>query len=293
MQRPDIILIAGATASGKSKLALDLAERWGGEIINTDSMQIYPRLRVLTARPDAVDMAQIPHHLYGYAPIQEAYSVARWLEDVKKTVDGLYARGVVPIFVGGTGLYFKALEEGLAGTPEIPSKIREKIRGELILGGSQTLYDQLIELDPEGAKKLKHTEGQRIARALEVVVASGKPLQFFQDQPVPTPLLSGKNCQRTVLLPDRAVLHQRISERADLMIEQGAIEEVRGLLALELPEEATVLKAIGVRQIRDYILGKQNLKEAIMRVKAATRQYSKRQSTWFRGQFSSDWRFEG
>ncbi|MEE9315054.1 MAG: tRNA (adenosine(37)-N6)-dimethylallyltransferase MiaA [Rhizobiaceae bacterium] len=291
VQKPDAILIAGPTASGKSKLALELARRYGGEIVNTDSMQIYPVLRVLSARPDEVDMAQTPHHLYGYAPIEEPYSVARWLEDAKQKANELWKRDVVPIFVGGTGLYFKALEEGLAGTPDIPSQIRAEIRADLLRDGSEKLHGRLQKLDPKGAENLQPSDGHRIARALEVVVSTGNSLQFFQNQPVSQPLLSGKNCQRLVLMPERSLLHTRINSRTEQMMDEGAIDEVRALLALNLPIEATVLKAIGVPQLSDFILGKQALNESVEKIRAATRQYSKRQSTWFKGQFSDDWQF--
>ena len=293
MQKPDAILIAGPTASGKSKFAVEMAQQWGGEIINTDSMQIYQVLNVLTARPDRADLEKIPHHLYGYVDAKIAYSVSRWLKDASQKAEELWERGVVPIFVGGTGLYFQALENGLAETPEIPSEIRSEIRQSLAENGSECLHEQLQKLDPKGAALLRSSDGQRIARALEVVSTSGKPLSYFQALPVSTPLLGDKACLRHVLMPERPILHRRINARTEQMLANGAIEEVRELLSLECDPGATVLRAIGVKQIGDYIHGKQSLNECQDKIKAATRQYSKRQSTWFRGQFSDEWQFRG
>ncbi|MCJ8307545.1 MAG: tRNA (adenosine(37)-N6)-dimethylallyltransferase MiaA [Hyphomicrobiales bacterium] len=291
VQRPDAILIAGPTASGKSKLAIDEALRWDGEIVNTDSMQIYPVLDILTARPDAEDLAKVPHHLYGTAALDEPYSVARWMEDASVVAQQIWSRGRVPVFVGGTGLYFRGLENGLAATPEIPSEIRDKIRTDLIELGSEKLHLQLAEIDPDGAAKLRPSDGHRIARALEVIRGTNRPLSHYQNLPHSRPLLAEKSCQKTVLMPPRNVLHDRINMRTDWMIEQGAVAEVEALLGLELPADATVLKAIGVRQLGSYLHGKLSLKQATEQVKAATRQYAKRQSTWFNGQFDADWRF--
>lgn len=292
VQRPDAILIAGPTASGKSKLALEEARRWGGEIINADSMQIYPVLDILTARPAAEDLRQVPHHLYGFAALDKSFSVAQWLERAKQKAEELWSRGVVPVFVGGTGLYFKALEEGLVEIPDIPAAIRQPIRQDLIEQGSEALHQRLAELDPLGAARLKPGDSHRIARALEVVVATGRSLMDFQQHQPAEPFLDNKIVRRIVLMPQRDVLHTRINDRTDWMFEHGAMDEVKALLALDLPEDATVLRAIGVRQLRSSLLGECSVKEAKEQVKAATRQYAKRQSTWFRGQFSAKWEFQ-
>ena len=290
VQRPDAILIAGPTASGKSKLALELAEEWDGEIVNADSMQIYPVLNVLTARPSDHDLNRVPHHLYGYAPIDEPYSVAKWMVDAETVANRHWDRNKVPVFVGGTGLYFKALDEGLAPTPHIPEMLRSEIRDALIEKGSEVLHRELRALDPEGAEKLKPGDSHRITRALEVVRATGKPLAHFQNTAADKSLLSERNVQRVVLMPERKRLHERINARSELMIEEGALEEVKALLELELPDHATVLKAIGVPQLSSYLRGEIRLVEAIEKLKAATRQYAKRQSTWFRGQFGDNWK---
>lgn len=290
VQRPDAILIAGPTASGKSGLAVKLAQKWDGEIVNADSMQIYPVLDILTARPEKSDLETVSHHLYGYAPIDEAYSAAKWLQDAKRAASGIIVQGKVPVFVGGTGLYFKALEGGLSSVPEIPVAIRERTRAELTELGSEALHNSLAALDPEGAVKLKPSDSHRISRALEVIRTTGKPLSSFHDEPDPAGLFDGKQVEKFILMPERPFLHEKINARTHLMMEQGAKDEVRALLALNLPETATVLKAIGVRQISEHLQGKISLETCIEQVQAATRQYAKRQSTWFRGQMSADWK---
>ena len=291
MQRPDAILIAGPTASGKSKLAIEEALRWEGEIINTDSMQIYPVLDILTARPDAEDLKKVPHHLYGFAELAEPYSVARYLDDAQVIANDIWQRGRIPIFVGGTGLYFRGLLEGLAATPEIPAELRAEIRSELEQFGSEKMHRKLADLDPGGAANLRPGDGHRIGRAMEVILATGKPLSHFQKLPHSEPILAGKNAEKIVLMPQRNVLHERINLRTDWMIENGAIDEVRALLKLELPADSTVLKAIGVSQLGSFIHGKLSIKQAKEQIKAATRQYAKRQSTWFNGQFDQTWQF--
>ena len=289
MARPDAVLIAGPTASGKSALSLDLAARYDGEIVNTDSMQIYPVLKVLTARPDDADLALAPHHLYGTAPLHEPYSAGKWMEDARHTAMDIWARGKVPIFVGGTGLYFKALEGGLAHIPEIPEEIREQVRGDLETLGSRVLHEQLSQIDPVMAERLRPSDSHRVSRALEVVRATGRSLSEYQDDTGSASLLAGKTVERLVLLPERSILHERINRRSELMIENGAIDEVRQLMALELPADATVLKAIGVAQLRSFIDGEQSLNDSVFQLKSKTRQYAKRQYTWFRGQFSENW----
>ncbi|MEP3015273.1 MAG: tRNA (adenosine(37)-N6)-dimethylallyltransferase MiaA [Hyphomicrobiales bacterium] len=291
VQRPDAILIAGPTASGKSKLAIEEALRLDGEIVNTDSMQIYPVLDILTARPDADDLKQVPHNLYGFAELGAPYSVARYLRDAQQMAKDIWQRDRIPVFVGGTGLYFRGLLDGLAETPEIPTDLRAQIRSDLEKYGSELMYEKLAELDPRGAANLRPGDSHRISRALEVISATGKPLSHFQNLPHSKPILDGKSVQKTVLMPQRSVLHERINLRADWMIENGATEEVKALLALELPSESTVLKAIGVSQLGSHLHGKLSLNEAREQIKAATRQYAKRQSTWFNGQFDQTWQF--
>lgn len=287
--RPQAVLIAGPTASGKSGLALDMAKRLEGEIVNTDSMQVYDTLRILTARPGPGDEKAIPHHLYGHVPAAARYSAARWLDDVAPVLQDLRKRDVVPIFAGGTGLYFQALEGGLARVPAIDPDLRARIRNELRDAGSRELYRRLSLLDPAGAGKLRDTDGQRIARALEVIEQTGRPLASFHAQADCDSLLRGFEVKRFLVMPDRAVLHERINARAQTMVEGGVIDEVRRLLDMDLPVDATAMKAIGVAQIAGFLNGVTSKEEMLERLRAATRQYAKRQSTWFRGQTAGDW----
>jgi len=287
--KPDAILIAGPTASGKSRLALDVARRCGGEIVNTDSMQIYDALRMLTARPSVKDEAVIPHHLYGFIPPEENFSVAKWLEQAKAVASEISARGNVPVFVGGTGLYFKALENGLADVTDIPEEIRTPIRRALAEDGSEKLHQRLVLVDPEGAGGLRPSDGQRIARALEVFETTGKSLKCFQQAAQSTAFLKERLVEKILLNPERSKLHERINLRTAQMMEEGAIDEVRKLIALDLPPEATAMQAIGVKPLGAHVEGEISLEEAIEKTRAATRQYAKRQSTWFRGQHGDDW----
>ena len=291
VQRPDAILIAGPTASGKTRHALELANQFDGEIVNADSMQVYPVLRVLTARPDDDELAQAPHHLYGHAAIEKPYSVARWIADVEGVLVDLKNRDKVPIFVGGTGLYFRALLEGLSPVPDIPEHIRNDVRASLIEEGSEALHLKLQQLDHEAAARLAPGDSHRIARALEVVLATGNPLSVHhaQDDGLGG-ILSGIASEKVILLPGKPILHERIHQRADLMMKFGAVEEVEKLLSLNLPSEATVLKAIGVKQISSFLEGNISFPQVLELLKTATRQYAKRQSTWFRNQFDDSWK---
>ncbi|MEO0548157.1 MAG: tRNA (adenosine(37)-N6)-dimethylallyltransferase MiaA, partial [Pseudomonadota bacterium] len=288
--KPDAILLAGPTASGKSAKALQLAEQHDGVIVNTDSMQVYPVLDVLTARPSPEDFARVQHMLYGHAPLDQPYSVARWLDDANAAAQAVWAQGKIPIFVGGTGLYFRALDHGLANTPEIDPDLRRSVRDDLIEHGSGALYLRLQEHDPTGAEGLRPTDGQRIARALEVVLQTGKSLAHFQANAASSALLGGRRVERLVLMPERSELHARINKRARIMLENGALEEVKALLALDLPPEATVLRAIGVPQLTSLLAGELSQSDALEALRAATRQYAKRQFTWFRGQLDDRWK---
>lgn len=288
--KPDAILLAGPTASGKSAKALQLAQQHDGVIVNTDSMQVYPVLDVLTARPSSEDLARAQHMLYGHAPLDQPYSVARWLDDARAVAEAVWAERKVPIFVGGTGLYFRALDHGLANTPEINPDLRRSVRDDLINHGSDALHLRLQEHDPVGAAELRPSDGQRVARALEVVLQTGKPLAHFQAHASSSAFLSGRDVERYVLMPERSDLHARINKRARIMLENGALEEVEALLALELPPESTVWRAIGVTQLSSLLAGELSRDDALEALRAATRQYAKRQSTWFRGQLNDQWK---
>ncbi|NLS04771.1 tRNA (adenosine(37)-N6)-dimethylallyltransferase MiaA [Rhizobium sp. P32RR-XVIII] len=283
------ILITGPTASGKSALAVELAKRHGGAVVNADSMQVYDTLRILTARPSEEEMEGVPHHLYGHVPAGEAYSTGAWLRDVAALLPELRAKGQLPVFVGGTGLYFKALTGGLSDMPAIPDDIRNRLRARLLDEGAEVLHSELAQIDPAAAGGLSAQDGQRIVRALEVVAATGQSILRFQGQAGPM-LVDPASTEKIIVMPERAVLHQRINGRFEKMLEQGAEDEVRELLALGLPPEMPVMKAIGVSQIAAMLRGEMGRSEVIEKGAAATRQYAKRQMTWFRNQMDESWK---
>ena len=286
---PKVILIAGPTASGKSALSLNLADRFDGEVINTDSMQVYDCLQVLTARPSMGEMQNIPHHLYGVVPPSEAYSVARWCEDALKIAQDVLRRGKTPVFVGGTGLYFKAMLEGLSAVPAIDPAVRNAVREHLAQEGVESLYRLLQAEDPTMATRLNAADQQRIARALEVVRSTGRSLSAWQQEKTSPPierLGDDIELHKIVLLPDREWLYARCDLRFTLMLEQGAMEEVAALQGLD--PDLPAMRALGVSYLRAHLLGTCDLDEAIKRSQTATRQYAKRQMTWLRNQFG-DW----
>ncbi|TIS53066.1 tRNA (adenosine(37)-N6)-dimethylallyltransferase MiaA [Mesorhizobium sp.] len=290
------ILIAGPTASGKSALALDLAQRRGGVIVNTDSMQGYSVLDVLTARPTAAELARAPHFLYGHVHPSTAYSTGAWLRDVTKLIDeGLLSTqpdGTLSqrpaIFVGGTGLYFRALAEGISQMPDIPQPIRDRWRYELKEQGAAKLHRILLREDSAVAMMLKPTDGQRIVRALEVLDASGRSILEWQAARG-RPLIDRTSTRFLVIEPDRAELVSRIEARFDSMLDKGALDEVKQLTALNLDPDLPAMKAIGVRELQAAMAGDMSFPEAIERAKIATRQYAKRQATWFRHQLGPEW----
>ncbi|WP_290887208.1 tRNA (adenosine(37)-N6)-dimethylallyltransferase MiaA [Hoeflea sp.] len=290
LQRQDIsaVLIAGPTASGKSALALELARALGGEIVNADSMQVYGVLDRLTARPGAADLEAVPHHLYGHVPPQSAYSTGIWLGQAADVIAGIRARGRLPVVVGGTGLYFRALTGGLSDMPAIPEPIRAELRARLETEGVEVLHGELARLDPAMGERLRPADRQRILRALEVVRATGKSISAFQGRGG-AQIVDPVTARCLVLDPDRAILHARINSRFAGMMEEGAIDEVKQLVSLDVPPQHPAMKAIGVSQISDYLAGRHSLDEAIDLASAATRQYAKRQMTWFRNQLDSRW----
>ena len=277
------VLIAGPTASGKSALALDMARKRGGVIINADSMQVYRELRILTARPTPEEEADVPHQLYGCVSGGEPWSVASWLAAAREEIEAAWRGGLLPILAGGTGLYFKALEQGLAEIPPIPPAIRAKWRDT-----RGDLHAELQRLDPESAARLKPGDRQRISRALEVIETTGKSLNFWHEAAGADAFLEDVRLERLLVIPDRGVLHARAEMRLERMIEKGAICEVRDLLSLNLPRSQPVTRAIGVPELADHLEGKLGLDEAVERAKTSTRQYIKRQLTWWRHQ-NPDW----
>ena len=288
MERPEAILIAGPTASGKSQRAVAFAREHRGVVVNADSMQVYRELRVLSARPSPEDEAAVPHLLYGHVSAATRYSVGQWLADVATALAELRAEDRLPILVGGTGLYFKALTEGLATIPPVPPGVRSRILAEADGLTAPALHARLGAVDPGTASGLRPSDRARILRALEVFEATGRPLAEWRRGAGSRPLVDAARCARLVLDPPRARLHHRIGERADRMVRDGAIEEARALAALGLSPEMPAMKAIGVRQFLDHDLGKLTLDEALAAVKTETRRYAKRQVTWFRHQMA-DW----
>jgi len=285
-----IIILGGATASGKSAIALKLAKEQGGEIINADSMQIYRELDILTACPGVDDLNAVPHHLYRYLKGDDPCSAERWRDLARGVIDDVQERGLIPIVVGGTGLYLKALVNGLSKVPEIDQNIRQNIRTEVNEFGAEVAHAKLIKIDPEMASRLAPNDSQRIARALEVKLSTGRSLAEWQQQPEIGGLVDEDfEIEKIIIERDRAELYARCDQRFKKMIEEGqAIEEVKELLSLGYDLNLPVMKSLGVPQIIDFIEGKTTLEQTVVLAQTATRQFAKRQMTWFRNQFF-DW----
>lgn len=283
-----MVLIAGPTASGKSAFAIKLAQILDGEIINADSMQVYDHLKILSARPALSDQQDIPHHMYGHIDPAQIYSTGSWLREARQTMDGILARGKVPVFVGGTGLYFKALTDGLADLPDIASSIRKGLEDKLEASGIASLYAQLLIDDRQMAERLKPNDVQRIIRALEVREATGTSLLEWQKtRTVKGPVsLEKRDTLACVLFPDRKLLYDRINHRFDTMLGLGAQREAIDFRDLGLNPKMSAMKAIGVLHLSQPDLDENALDEAIELCKRDTRRYAKRQSTWFRNQMA-------
>jgi tRNA dimethylallyltransferase len=280
---PKSLLLAGPTSSGKSALALDIAERFGGTIINADSMQVYRDLRIITARPTPAEEARVPHVLYGHVDAAENYSVGRYIVDAGAAIAEAQRAGRVPILVGGTGLYFKTLMHGLAAVPPVPADIRAQVRGRLARDGIAPLYAELAERDPAGAAKLMPGDRSRITRALEVVLATGRPLADWHREGM-APTIDEARVAKFFLDVPRAELYRRIDARFDAMLETGALDEVRALAARSLDPTLPAMKAHGVPWLIKHLRGEISLDEAAEGGKRDTRRYTKRQATWFRNQ---------
>jgi tRNA dimethylallyltransferase len=273
------ILIAGPTASGKSALALRIADAIGGVIINADAMQVYRELPILSARPPAADEARAPHWLYGHVPAAEAYSVGRYIIDVAAALQRARVDALRPIIVGGTGLYFKALLEGLSPVPEIPAAVRSHWRAEAQLVGAAALHAKLAARDPDMAQRLSPSDTQRLTRALEVLDGTGHSLAHWQRQRGVAVLGDGATA-RLVTRPSRAELLRRCDERFDQMMSMGALDEVAALMAQHLDATLPAMGALGVAPLLAHLSGAMRLDDAIARAKLDTRQYVKRQLTW-------------
>lgn len=277
------VLIAGPTASGKSALALDLAEATGGVVINTDSMQVYRDLRIITARPTPEEEARVPHRLYGYCDAAVNCSAGSWVTDAAVVLAEARAHGRLPIFIGGTGLYFKALTRGLSAVPPIPQEVRDSVRARMERDGVEALHTELARRDPVSGNKLKPRDSARIARSLEVIEATGRALPDWHNEGLP-PLLEPDGIKAVFLAPDREQLYARIDRRFTTMFDGGALDEVAALAARKLDPILPAMKAHGVPAMIRYLAGDTPREKAIEIGQTDTRHYAKRQFTWFRHQ---------
>jgi tRNA dimethylallyltransferase len=279
-----VALIAGPTASGKSALALALAEAANGTVINSDSAQVYRDLRILSARPDEADEARVPHRLYGYRDGEDVCSAADWAADAKAAIAEAHAAGRLPILAGGTGLYLRTLIEGIAPVPDIDPAIRAEVRALPVAAA----HEALAREDPEAAARIRPSDTTRTARALEVIRSTGRTLKAWQSEKSGG-IIADITLKPLILLPPRDWLHARCDARFESMFGEPGIAEVRTLLARHLPPIAPVMRAIGVREIAAYLHGALTRDEALQAGRAATRQYAKRQYTWFNHQPPARW----
>ena len=281
-----IILIFGPTASGKSSFAIELAKKINGEIINADSMQVYKELKILSARPFQKDYKNIKHHLYGFQSVKKNFSTGDWLKLVHKKILEIKKRKKIPIIVGGTGLYFKALTDGLVSIPNIPIKLRVKIRSLHKKIGSKNFFSKLIKLDPLSKNRINSSDTQRAIRAYEVKLFTKQSIyDWFKNT---QSKFENKNFYKIYLDYPRAGLIEKINIRVKDMIKKGAISEVKRFIKLKIPKTKTASKAIGIEEIRGYLEKKIEIIEVIEKISIKTRQYAKRQSTWGRGNMK-DW----
>jgi len=284
------LFIAGPTASGKSALSLRLAKDLNGVIINADSMQVYKGLRIVTACPSKEDEAAAPHRLYRFLDPSETCSAAFWAAKAKAEIDTAWERGQTPIVIGGTGMYFKVLLEGIAKVPEIDPKIRADVRLECNEAGSEVLHKELSGYDPAAAARLSPGDSQRICRAVEVFRSTGKALSDWHKETGPGLMQAADAAGQIVKLilnPDRETLYERCNLRFDMMLEEGALEEVRNLMSKDLDPSLPAMRALGVPSLVNIIKGEQKPEAAIEDAKMQTRRFAKRQLTWFRNQFSA------
>ena len=281
-----IILISGPTASGKSKFAIQLAKKINGEVINADSMQIYKELKILTARPKLKDIKIVKHHLYGFKSVKDNYSTGNWLRDAKSKIKNIKKKNKIPILVGGTGLYFKALTEGIVKIPEIPFNIRNRVRKKQSKIGQIKFYSELIKLDPLCKSKIDKNDTQRSMRAYEVKKFTNKSLFDWYSETY-SDFTHDSFIKLYVDYP-REKLLEKISLRANEMLRDGAINEVKKFYKLRIRKDLSSQKVIGLNEIKDYLDKRLDLNVLKEKISIKTRQYAKRQSTWARGQMS-DW----
>ena len=276
-----VICIAGPTASGKSAFAVRLAKKCNGEIINADALQVYEQLKILSARPTEADMEGIAHHLYGFVSARTRYSTGKWLRDVTPVIQEVSGRGKIPILVGGTGLYFKALTDGLADIPEPVEAAQRYAREILEYHGIDKLRTEAEKLDPEATARVMGNDPQRLLRIVSVALGTIKSLSAWQADT--HPVLAREQWKGFVLIPPREKLYERINARFDHMVENGGLDEARALLAMGLSPYLPAMKAIGVRELCAHLKGEMSLEEAMDLARQQTRRFAKRQLTWLRG----------
>jgi len=284
-QEKKVILLAGPTASGKSKLALQLAKNLNGEIINADSMQVYNEIFILTSRPTSYDTNIVKHYLYGFYSVKQKFSTGHWLKMVINKMKEQWNQNRIPILVGGTGLYFKALTDGLVTIPDIPNDLRTEIRELHKKIGQKKFYNKLIKLDPLVKKFLLASDSQRSMRAYEVKKLTNKSLFVFMKKTKSN--FDNKIFKKLFINMPRELLHKKIDKRVERMFAEGVVAEVRNFLKMQVNKELSSNKIIGIKEIKDYIDGKITLTKTKELIKLKTRQYAKRQFTWARGHMKS------
>ena len=283
--KPTIVLLAGPTASGKSKLAIKLSKVLNGEIVNADSMQVYKELKILTSRPSSSDLKKIKHHLYGFVSVKKNFSSGSWLNIVTKKIESISRKRKVPILVGGTGLYFKALVDGLVQIPNIPILLKEKIRKYHKKIGQEKFYSELLKLDPKVKNFILESDKQRSIRAYEVKKFTKKSLYDWITNTKPT--FDPNLFKKFFIHPSKDFLLQQINLRMNKMFKQGVKQEVKEFLKLKIRSDLSANKVIGIQEIKDHLVKKLTLTEVKNLIQIRTRQYVKRQFTWARGKMSS------
>ena len=284
-QEKKVILLAGPTASGKSKLAIKLAQYFDGEIINADSMQVYKEISILTSKPNSQDIKTIKHHLYGFSSVKKKFSTGHWLKLVVKKIEEQWENEKMPIVVGGTGLYFKALTDGLVKIPDIPNKTRTQIRKLHKKIGQKKFFTQLIKLDPLAKRLVLPSDTQRSMRAYEVKKFTNKSLFEFLKETKSN--FNNNVFKKLFINTSRELLHKKIEKRVEKMFKDGVIDEVKKFCKMKVNKELSSNKIIGIKEIRDYLQGKTTLIKAKELITQKTRQYAKRQFTWARGHMKS------
>lgn len=286
-EKPRVVVVVGPTASGKSALAVGIAEALDGVVVNADSMQVYRELDVLTARPSAADLARVPHRLFGVLPAAERCSVGRWLDLALAEVEVVRAAGRLPVLAGGTGMYLKALMEGLAPVPEVPADTVARLGARYDEIGGEAFREELRPLDPENADRLPPGDRQRLVRARAVAEATGRPLGHWRRLAPAGPALAADYAV-ILLLPNRQALYDRCDARFGQMMASGALDEVRALLDLGLSSDLPAMRALGVPELAAYLGGETTLEAAVSKAQQATRNFAKRQLTWLRHQVRAD-----